>query len=851
MQLKHYQEDALLRLERWIGELKKADGIVRETVEALEVKSLPVPEATKDYPRMAWKALADSGYLPSVHSVEGGLVIPEYVSRTAASGEPIPHACLKVPTGGGKTLLGVAALERIKQDTGFVLWMVPTKAIFEQTWKAFADREHPYRQMLEHASGRKFKLLHKDQRFTKQDIESYLCLMLLMLPAANRMRNKEFLKIFRDSSGYESFFPEQDNSPKNQQLADQHPDLEKNDGGSLKQSLFNTLKLIRPTVVLDEAHKAYGAKRESDNQQFVESVNRLNPRLVLELSATPKLGISNILVNTSGNDLDREEMIKLPIDILNTTNSNWQDTLAKAKENLDDLHRAARRLKDRENRYIRPIAVVRVERTGKNQRVPRWIHAEDARDYLMRQLAVPEREIRVKSSDVDELRGVDLLSDRNPVRWIITKDALKEGWDCPFAYVLVLLDNTKANTALTQLVGRVMRQPHAMKTGDGVLDRCYIHCFNQQVSEAVNAVKGALEAEGLTGLGGSVHGQSNGKALKRATVKRRGKYRNLEIFLPQVLHKQGGEWRPIDYECDILSAINWNEIEAGPAVRLADRDIVEESRIAVALQGEISDLERRKVAPVGSVKLEYFARKMLDIVPNPWQAARIVDNFLRVHEKQGWSKSKILQNRVYLSERMNAVLRNEIDKQAEEIFRRKVEIGEIRFHLDTNLKLNQELAQSFEIPISEGDHSLEKGPGELVQNSLFEPVFSSEFNNPERNFAIHLDNSDAIYWWHRIAARQGYFLQGWRKDRFYPDFLACLKSDALGRERLLILEMKGRHLQNPDTQYKETLFSTLERTYNNAPDRGEMTIRDAPASFRMIFEDTWPEKIEEIISESK
>jgi len=206
MQLKHYQEDALLRLERWIGELKKADGVVRETVEALEAKSLPVTDDTKNYPRMAWKALADSGYLPSVHSAEDGLVIPEYVSRTAASGAPIPHTCMKVPTGGGKTLLCVAALERIKQDTGFVLWMVPTKAIFEQTWKAFADREHPYRQMLENASGRKVKLLHKDQRFTKQDIESYFCLMLLMLPAANRMRNKEFLKIFRDSSGYESFF---------------------------------------------------------------------------------------------------------------------------------------------------------------------------------------------------------------------------------------------------------------------------------------------------------------------------------------------------------------------------------------------------------------------------------------------------------------------------------------------------------------------------------------------------------------------------------------------------------------------------------------------------------------------
>lgn len=352
-------------------------------------------------------------------------------------------------------------------------------------------------------------------------------------------------------------------------------------------------------------------------------------------------------------------------------------------------------------------------------------------------------------------------------------------------------------------------------------------------------------------MGGFVRGQSDGKAHKQTTVRRREKYRNLEIFLPQVLHKQGEEWRPIDYECDILSAINWNEIEAGPAVRLADRDIVEESRIAVALHGEINDNEQREIVTEKSVTLEYFARRMLDIVPNPWQAARIAGNFIRAHGKQEQNKSKLLQNRIYLSERMNAVLRNKIDEQAEGIFRRKVRMDEIRFRLDTDLELNRELEQSFEISISEGDHGLEKGPGELVQNSLFDPVFSSEFNNPERNFAIHLDNSDAIYWWHRIAARQGYFLQGWRKDRFYPDFLACLKSETSRHKRLLILEMKGRYLQNSDTKYKETLFSTLERTYNNSLDRGEMTIRDAPASFRMIFEDTWPEKIAEIISESK
>ena len=77
------------------------------------------------------------------------------------------------------------------------------------------------------------------------------------------------------------------------------------------------------------------------------------------------------------------------------------------------------------------------------------------REYLVQSLGVPAEAVAVKSSEMDELRGKDLLSAFSPVRWIITKAALMEGWDCPFAYVLVMLDNTRAQRALTQLVGRV------------------------------------------------------------------------------------------------------------------------------------------------------------------------------------------------------------------------------------------------------------------------------------------------------------------------------------------------------------------------------------------------------------
>ena len=588
MQLKEYQQNALEQLDRWIDALKAARKDTADAEEFYTTKQKSVPEELKNHPRIAWKNLKEQNVLPGI-TQDGNTEIPEYISRTAASGEPIPHVCLKIPTGGGKTLLGVAALERIKRETGFVLWIVPTRAIYEQTINAFKTREHPYRQMLERISGGKVKLLQKTNHFTKQDVENYLCIMMLMLPSANKRtkKSRDFLKIFRDSSGYTSFFPEQDDAAANQTLSEQHPDLDKNNTGDwVKQSLINVLKLIRPTVILDEAHKAYGPN-DKNNKEFVESVNRLNPRFVLELSATPKTGISNILVNISGTELKDEEMIKLPIEINSFNNFDWKHTLAEAQGKLSKLEKEAEKFRSRENRYIRPIALVRVQQTGKDQRKPGRIHSEDAREYLIKNLKVPEEHIKVQSSEKKELAKEDLLDEASAVRWIITKDALKEGWDCSFAYLLALLDNTKATTAITQMVGRVMRQPHARRIEKSdSLNRCYIYCYNKNVGDAVEKVKLGLENEGLTGLGNFVHEQGNGEPRKPITIQRRKAYKKLQIFLPQVLHKEGKKWRPIDYDRDILSAIDWSKIDAGKAVDLSDNATILKTKITVDIQGQ-------------------------------------------------------------------------------------------------------------------------------------------------------------------------------------------------------------------------------------------------------------------------
>ena len=757
-----------------------------------------------------------------------------YSDRTDEAGRPIPHACFKVPTGGGKTLLAAATQERLNRQTGLTLWITPTNAIYEQTKAALKNREHTYRQMLERASGGRVKFMEKDDPFNRSDAANYLCVMLLSLPAARRDTNREFLKMFRDSGRYPTFFPDSDDTQGHARLLDSYPDLERaENGGPVKQSLYNVFKMLRPVVVLDEAHKAYGSPTNASG--FVGAINRLSPSMVIELSATPNRNISNLLVDIEGTDLKQEEMIKLPVQVASYPTADWQTTLTEAAECLDRLEAEARSLENSEGRYIRPIAVVRVERTGNDQRDGERVHAEDVREYLTMSLAVANDAVRVKSSVNDELGRENLLSPLSPVRWVITKNALMEGWDCPFAYVLVMLDNTRAQRAITQLVGRVMRQPHAHLTNRGPLNQCYVYCWNINVEVAVNQVKNGLEQEGLTGLGDEVMGQA--AQLQCITVQRRERFRGRNIFLPLVLHQDGDHWIELDYQSHILPHIDWASItEPDPQGSLPNPAQRQTASVDVGdappIFHEAQDLFIDK-----ALKVSWFARRLSDVTPNAWQASRIARQLVDRLRKAGETDEQIYDQRSYLASTLREHVKATVEARAEQIFLRKFKDGELRFDLEAG-QPNFRMVESYEIPISINDPTLQRY-GQPLQLSLFEPIFSRQFDNElERKFAFYLDEQKALEWWHRVAVRQKgeYYLRGWKQERIWPDFVA-MANGTVSKPQMLVFETKGEHLLgNSDTDYKRRVLDTLERAFN---DHGKMTVRDGPVRgiFRLIFDE--------------
>lgn len=871
MKLKDYQrEDVIEPFEAYLTTLvsKKEDSDAYVEFQRSRGKSV-LPQ---DWCREAWEELRRQRRIPVVRTDEGTQLSPDYISREDPLSRPIPNVCFRVPTGGGKTLLGAAAVQSLltcyyRKQTGLVLWVVPSEAIYTQTWKALANRESGYRQMLERACGGRVKLLEKDDPFSAQDVANHLCVMLIMLQAgAVNVDARDKRKIFQDSGSYPSFFPEIDDAPKVTALLKELKHLEtpstadddyRADQPMVRHSLVNVLRIVRPLVILDEGHKAYG-------QASFEFLSGFSPSFILELSATPNSGgerVSNVLVSVSGTALHREEMIRLPINVENIDRADWKHTLATGQQKLAELQKSATRLRGDTNTYIRPMMLIRVERTGKEQRDNSFVHAEDAREHLINVLGARPEEIRVKSAELDEIGDEELLADTCQVRYVITKDALREGWDCPFAYVLVVLSKTTARTALTQMIGRVLRQPYTRRTPISELNESYVFTFDQEVSEAVSGVRRGLESEGMGDLAEQVKGGTRGKSSlsRREKILRRKEWRGVRIFMPRVLAKDGsGKLRQFDYDRDLLSRMNWDSFSFSKRSSFTpeQKDALERtlSRVTVEDSQEGTNIREDLAVAKSSegtdeLDLVHLSRLLLDVVPNPWQCVRILSETLDELRNRGISEERIYVNRLLLVKTIRDDVREQLHAATEAEFRRMLSESEVTFRLEVSEdeRLNWELAEILELDVADTDTVLRKKNGADLSRSLFERIYQRQLNVLEKGVAWYLDDHEAIKWWHRIAVQGEWHLQGWQRNRIYPDFLVCLDSADGKKLRFSVLESKGLHLKgNDDTAYKSRFFDLLTRHSASAVSAGEVKLglKKAEVSFDLMLETDWQEKVE-------
>ncbi|MFO1419937.1 MAG: hypothetical protein U1F59_03110 [Candidatus Competibacteraceae bacterium] len=391
---------------------------------------------------------------------------------------------------------------------------------------------------------------------------------------------------------------------------------------------------------------------------------------------------------------------------------------------------------------------------------------------------------------------------------------------------------------LPQLVGRILRQPHAEKTGIPPLDECYVITHHADTARVVKAIKTGLEEDGLGDLVKEIKigDDSNNRLPGIREIPRRDRFAKTEIYLPQVLCVEGGTVRPIDYLQDILFELDWSAVDPAPLVatipdnaQTAERQL---RRIRLTDSGQ-----ERIVAEVAGRSEEalrfdpaYAVRMVSDLVPNPWIAREIVGRVLAGLTARGFDADKLGALAGLVIEQLRQWLDGERDRMAEAVFRAAVTSGRIQFRLridGQNWHMPFE-AQTYE---PEGAEQLVGKTGGPLEKSLFAPIYKGDFSSQdERNIVVYLDGEAALTWWHRNVARRQYAVQGWRRSRIFPDFIFALQCGA-GAERLVVLEMKGPQLAgNLDTEYKRAVLRLMSDHYaiEHAPPVGglELVVSD-------------------------
>ncbi|MCR4328279.1 MAG: DEAD/DEAH box helicase family protein [Patescibacteria group bacterium] len=720
MQLKRYQKNSLETLENFLVELRKV-GL-----------------------RYAFMGITENPY------------------KAEAFGE-VPFVCIKIPTGGGKTLVGCHAVEKImskalqdKMDRGVVLWFTPSEAIKTQTLKKLKDRKDPHRQIHDESYDNHVRVFSNEEALAirKADVSDNLCIIVASFAAFNKKKQKQGkYKVYQENGSLMDHF----------ENIEEPEYLERDEEGTVINSLANTIRLNNPIIVIDEGHKA-------TSDLSLETINGLNPAFVVEYTATP-LKESNILFEVHASELKDEQMVKIPI-VLESA-AQWQNALTNGIEKRIELEKGAKKIK---NEYIRPIALLQAQPKSS---VNKTVTVEEIKAFLLER-KIPEEEIAIKTSDKNDLEGVNLFSKTCKIRYIITVNALAEGWDCAFAYVLVSVANLGSKIAVEQIIGRIIRMPNAKRKTDEDFNRSYVFASARNFNEAANQIISGLEDNGYSRADivsaekkDAVYELEAKKAvsgiLKVPLMALDGDKLTFEDLIGSdfELAKQDPKFDfEVHYDSDGRAIIDIREDDAW----------IRGVQMSLKLKYSDKNLTKEELVQWLDKKLRFTILEKSDKV-------RFLDKAID-HQLKTHSLAELSVNRFVLADRLSQHIESVLEAYAKTQFDTKMKAGKVstkpfKAFPDT-ITLKRAVPQEFNRNYYEKIDKLNKEEHEFVQR-------------------LDLDTLANIKYWVRSREKvDPFFIQGWKKGKFYPDFIAVTNKGAI-----IALEWKGGdRVSNEDTAYK-------------------------------------------------
>lgn len=680
----------------------------------------------------------------------------------------IPFLCVKIPTGGGKTLVASEALSAIyhlvlqsKMDKGIVLWFVPSEAIKTQTLNKLKDKKDSHRQVIDDAFENSVRVFSNEEalRIRKEDIEDNLCIIISSLEAFRKDKKLQGkYKVYQENGNLLDHF---------QNISDDSK-LEKDEEGAVIYSLANLIRMHNPLVVIDEGHR-------TQTQLSIDFLTELNPSFITEYTATPRSG-SNILVNVSAADLKDEQMVKLPI-VLESA-SQWELSLSHGLDKRAELEKEAKKLK---SEYIRPIALIQAQ---PNSKTSKNVTVDLVKEHLLK-LKISEDEIAIKTSDRNDLENVNLFSKSCKIRYIITVNALAEGWDCSYAYVLISLANIGSKISVEQIIGRIIRMPYAERKSNEHLNRSYVFASARNFNEAATQIISGLEHNG---------------------------YSKSDLI-------NGGS--KDEKDPSIISRVVKKDF-AVPMISLGKNQLYFEDLI-----GETFELSKHNAEFELEIHFDNDGRAIIDIEEDHWMTGR--QQFIKLtYKDKNFSKRELA---VWLDKKLRFTILDPKDKLKfiEKVLdyqlktKSLVDLSVNRFVLLEKLSLvitsilEEYAKKKFEESLKKariGVNSFEPFPETITVDQVIPQDFNKNYyekidklNGEEKKFIerIDLDTLPNVNFWVRNREKKDpFYLQGWKRNKFYPDFVVSTK-----KGNTIAIEWKGGdRVSNEDTQYKVELGDT-------------------------------------------
>ena len=441
-----------------------------------------------------------------------------------------------------------------------------------------------------------------------------------------------------------------------------------------------------------------------------------------------------------------------------------------------------------------------------------------------------------------------------PHPFIITKQALQEGWDCSFAYVLAILTNPSSKR-FDATGGRILRQPYATKTHMPALDESYVFCYGRRGADLLNDVRKGFGIEGLQGPEGRIKADAGEgpRPGDMVTTRQRERYRKAAsaLVLPAFMIRDGRRWRPVYYETDILSRVPWGEVDVSPLFDLSlEAGGVKDMAVRAGLEYEplFTDAEGASAGlnAEGDIDTYFAAGHLVDVLPNPWrgaEAAREVFDALLAR----YPREQVAANYLFVLEELRKHLETERDRLSQQVFGALLDAGTMRFIVVTDELSFNRLPLQIESPKTE--RQANRDDGSQYQRSLFERTGESDLNSLENKVATYLDRQARLFFWYRNRARKDYFVQGWKPRRIYADFIMTLEPDEPNVDdefhQVFVMETKGIHLKDSaDTNYKRSVFDICSQ-HAKKTDWATFVpaMRDKVLRFEVVDEDEWEQRL--------